>query len=192
MQEVVLKDRFTGDLEPFTVSAKYASGANRGDAIAVSLATALIIDPDLDEDGAPIDGDTVSATADADGTTTSFVSTDIAELGNDFLNGVPCKVTKSDGRTATVHVEDYVSLTGTLTLSTLPWAVEEGDELVILGYPVQVRASATVGGTGTNEVTCNAGAAALSYAGRRHVLYYVTFSDAWKEVVRGVLNVFER
>lgn len=192
MPDVTFPNRYTGDLEPLTIVATYDGGDNDGEAIAVSSATAVIIDPDRDEDGELLTKSTVSATADAAGTRTSFVSTDIAGLGDDFLNGVPCRVKKSDGRLAITYITDYVSTSGSLTLEGLPWAVASGDSLTVMGYPVQVQAAASVGGTGSNEVTCNAGASAFDYVGKRVVIFYVTFSSSWKEVVRGLITVSER
>lgn len=192
MIELRAQDCYTGNLVPITFSVKYASGASKGAAIAVSSATMLVYDPTKDEDGLTLEDDTVSATADAAGTKTSFVSAALAGLGADFLKGMPVRVVRAGREPEDVHITAYTTATGALTLTPLPWAVAAGDSLTVLGYPLQAQAAAAVGGTGSNEVAGNVAAAALGSAGPRVALFHLVVSASWEESVRVLFDVARR
>jgi len=177
-----------GHSGPLALTETYASGANKGEAVATESALAVVIDPERQ----------LTATADADGDEVTFVSETLADLptsqpADDFLNGCPVSVTSAaTGKTAEAYVIGYEYATGTLTLSGLPWSVAEGDTLTVLGYPLQPQDEAEVTGDGNNIVTVEVGLAAYAYAGVRHVLLDLTHSGSWTEPVKIIVPVLPR
>lgn len=191
-----LQDQYVGDDEPLTIKSTVASGDDRGDPYVPSAADALVYDP--------LRSDELSGDADADGTTTSFVSADLADLTDDFLNGMPVRVTQAadDNNWAETIVVDYVSASGTLTLRPLPWAVSSGDTLEVLGYPLVTLTDVTdnIGGDDGNEVYLETtGSNAHSYTnkdgdgnGKRVAIFYLTFAANRKDTCRCTYDVLPR